>query len=75
MHLAFVSSRPGIAYVNRIVLVKFGDLFNLAHHHNEGLSAVEQAILGAQVILPGSDKVGDALLEELAVNLDLGHRF
>lgn len=36
-----------IAYVNRIVLVKFGYLLNLAHHHDQGLGAVEQAIFGA----------------------------
>lgn len=60
--------------MNSIVLVEFGNLFDLAHHHDHGRGAAEQAILCSEVILPGGNKVGDALLEELAVDLDLGHR-
>lgn len=61
-------------YVHRIVLMEFRNLLDLAHHHDQGRSAVKQTILGSEVVLPCCYKVRDALLEELAINLDLRHR-
>ena len=60
--------------MNGIVLVEFGDLLHLAHHHDNGRGSPEQALLGSQVILPGRRKMRKAVLEELALDLDVGHR-
>lgn len=60
--------------MNGVVLVEFGDLVDLAHHDDEGGCAAEKAIIGSKVILPRSNEMRDALLEELAVDLDLRHR-
>lgn len=59
--------------MNGVVLVEFGNLLDLAHHDDEGRDAAKEPILGSEVILPGSDEVREALLEELAVDLDLRH--
>ena len=60
--------------MNSIVLVQLGGILDLAHHDDERWGAAEQALLGAQIILPRSGEVSNALLEELAVELDVGHR-
>jgi len=59
--------------VHGVVLVEFGNLLDLAHHDNEGRDSAKEAIFGAEIILPGSDEVREALLEELAIDLDLRH--
>ena len=56
-----------------IVLVKFLDLLDLAHHDEDGGDAAEHRVASSLVGLPGIDEMGDALLEELAVDLDLRH--
>jgi hypothetical protein len=61
------------SYMHSVVLVEFGHFLDLAHHDDEGRGAAKQAILGSEVILPGGDEVREALLEELAVDLDLRH--
>lgn len=60
--------------MDRIVLMKFGNLLDLAHHHDHGRGTTEETILGSEVVLPGGHEVRDALLKDLAINLDLGHR-
>lgn len=57
-----------------VVLVEFGVLLDLAHHDNDGGDALEDAIVrGALVILPGTDEMRHALMEELGIDLDLCH--
>lgn len=57
-----------------IVLVEVLDLLDLAHHYDNGRSAPKQGVARPLVGLPGIDEVGDALLEELAIDLDrVGH--
>lgn len=57
-------------YVYGVVLVVILDLLDLAHHHDNGRGAAEEGIAISLVSLPGIDEVGDALLEELAIDLD-----
>lgn len=59
--------------MNGIVLVQLRRVLDLAHHDDERGGAAEQTLLGAQVILPRGGEMGDALLEELVVELDVGH--
>ncbi len=60
--------------MHRIVLVEFGVLLHLAHHDDDGGDAGEDAIVGrALVVLPGTDEMRNALMEELGVDLDLCH--
>jgi hypothetical protein len=56
-----------------IVLVELGIVLDFAHHDDDGGGAGEDGVAGAPVTLPGIDKVRDALLEELAVDLDIRH--
>jgi len=57
----------------RVVLVEFGSLLDLAHHDDYGRGAGEDGIASPLVGLPGADEMGDALLEELAIDLDFCH--
>lgn len=60
--------------MDSIILVKLGRVLGeLAHEDDNGRCAIEDGVTGALVGLPGVDKVADALLEELAVDLDVGH--
>jgi hypothetical protein len=59
--------------VHRIVLVKLRIGVNLAHQNDDRRGASEERVPRSLVGLPGIDEMGDALLEELAVDLDLGH--
>lgn len=59
--------------MNRVVLVKLGDILDLAHHDHHRRGAAKQAILGAEVILPRGHKRVYALLEELAIDFDIRH--
>lgn len=63
-----------MTHMHSIVLVKFRCLLHLAHHHDNGRGSPEQALLGPQIILPGRREMRKALLEELAVDLDVRHR-
>ena len=63
----------GGTYMHRIVLVEFRVLLDLAHHDDNGGHAAEDLVAGAFVILPGANEMVDALLEELAVDLDVAH--
>ena len=56
-----------------IVLVEFGQLVDLAHVDDDGGGAIEEVVARTFVGLPGIIKMQDALLEDLAVNLDVGH--
>ena len=56
-----------------IVLVEFGVGVDLAHQDDDGGDASKERVSRSLVGLPGIDKVGDALLEELAVDLDVRH--
>lgn len=56
-----------------VVLVKFRNFLHFAHHDDNGGSSPEEALLGSEVILPRGRKVGDALLEDFAVDLYLRH--
>lgn len=60
-------------YVHGIILVEVLAILGLAHQDDDGRGAVERAFLGTKVILPRAHEVGDALLEEPAINLDLRH--
>jgi hypothetical protein len=62
-----------MTHMHSVVLVKLGGLLDLAHHDDNGRGTAEQALLGSQVILPGGREMREALLEELAVDLDLRH--
>lgn len=57
-------------HMHSVVLLKALGLFHLAHHDDDGGGASEEGISRSLVGLPGIDKVGDALLEELVVDLD-----
>ena len=57
-------------YVHGIVLLEALGLLHLAHHDDDGGGASEEGISRSLVGLPGIDEVGDALLEELVVDLD-----
>lgn len=59
--------------MHRVVFVIDGHFLNLTHHDENGRGSPEQAILGPDVVLPGRRKVRNALLEEAAIDLDLGH--
>lgn len=63
----------GGTYVHGIVLVELWVLLDLAHVDDDGGDAIEDLVAGAFVALPGSDEMIDALLEELSVDLDVGH--
>ena len=56
-----------------VILVEFWDVLDLAHHDDDGGHASEDLVAGAFVILPGANEMVDALLEELAVDLDVAH--
>ncbi len=56
-----------------IVLVEFGALLDFAHHDDNRGGASEDRVAGPLVGLPGIDEMGDSLLEELAVDLDVCH--
>lgn len=57
-----------------VVFVKFWILLDLSHHDDDGRDTGEDAIVGrALVVLPGADEMGDALVKELGVDLDLCH--
>lgn len=56
-----------------VILVKFGFLLDLAHHDQNRRDSAEDGIAGALVGLPGIDKMADALLEELPINIDVRH--
>lgn len=60
-------------YVHGVVLVELWVLLDLAHHDDDGGHGIEDLVAGAFVVLPGRDKVIDALLEELTVDLDVRH--
>jgi hypothetical protein len=62
------------AYVDGVVLMEICGLFGFAHQNDNGRSSIENAFFGSHVILPGVCDMRDALLEELAVDLDLRHR-
>lgn len=49
-------SCSGITHMNCVVLVKLGDVLDLAHQDHHGRCAAKEAILGAEVILPRRDK-------------------
>lgn len=53
-----------------VVLAEDGSLLDLAHHNDNGGNAAKEGIARALVVLPGIDEVGDALLEDLGINLD-----
>ena len=53
-----------------IVLVKNG-IIDLSHHDENGRDSREDLVAGALVILPGTNEMVDALLEELSVDLDV----
>lgn len=60
--------------MHRVVLVEVLHFLDLAHHDDDGRGASKEGIAGPLVSLPGIDEVRDALLEELAVDLDrVGH--
>ena len=60
--------------MDSIVLVKLGRILGeLAHEDDDRGCAIEDGVASALVGLPGVNKVADALLEELAVDLDVGH--
>ncbi len=60
-------------YVHGIVLVEFGVGVDLAHENENGRGAIEERVTGSLVGLPGIDEMRNALLEDFAVNLDVGH--
>lgn len=60
-------------HMHGVILVEFGDLFDFAHVDDDGRDAAEERIPGALVCLPSIDEVGDALLEDFAINLDVRH--
>ncbi len=59
--------------MHSVVLVKLWVVANFAHEDDDGRCAGEDHIACTLVRLPGIDKVGDTLLKELAVNLDVRH--
>lgn len=64
----------GITYVHRIVLLELRVLLDLAHHDdNRRYTSKNAAIAGAFIGLPGIDEMGDALLEELSIDLNVCH--
>lgn len=67
------SNMDAKTHVCRIVLVQLGHFLGLAHDNEEALRTVEQALLGPQIILPSRREMRQALVEELAINFNLGH--
>lgn len=60
--------------MDRIVLVELWILLDLAHQDEDGRGAAEDTAFGGALIrLPSIDEMVDALLEELGVDLDVGH--
>lgn len=53
-----------------VVLVEILDFLDLAHHDDDGGDATEEDVARPLVGLPGIDEVGNALLEELAIDVD-----
>lgn len=60
-------------YVHGIVFVKLGVLLDFAEQNKDGGYTTEDLITGALVSLPSIDEMIDALLEELGIDLDVGH--
>lgn len=56
-----------------IILLKLWALLDLAHVDDDRRSAAEDGIPGAFISFPGINEMVNALLEELAVNLDVRH--
>ncbi len=59
--------------MHRVILVELRLLLDLAHQDDDGRGAGEERVAGALVGLPCRDKVRQALLERLGVDLDLRH--
>lgn len=60
--------------MHSVVLIEILHLLDLAHHDDDGRGAPKQGVARPLVGLPGIDEVRDALLEELAIDLDrVGH--
>ena len=68
-----IEFRDPMTHMHGVVLVQLWCFLDFAHHDDKRRSASEEALLGPEVILPRSRKVRDALLEELVVELDVGH--
>jgi len=56
-----------------VVLVKFGIGIDFAHCDDDRGGTSEERVPGSLVGLPGIDEMGDALLEDFAVDLDFSH--
>lgn len=56
--------------MNGVVLLEANGTVDLAHHDDDGGGTAKDCIASTLVGLPGADEVGDALMEELAVDLD-----
>ena len=59
--------------MHRIVLVQLGIVVGLAHQDEDRGGTLKERVARSLVGLPGIDEMGDALLEDLAVDLDVGH--
>lgn len=76
MIIAIISGAQRImrnTYVHSVVLLELGVLLDLTHCDENGRYATEDSISGAFISLPGIDKMINALLEELSINLDFCH--
>lgn len=61
--------------MHSIVLLKVGIFLDFAHVNENGGCAIEYSVSSAFIGLPSINEMINALLEELAIDLDVRHLF